>query len=203
VKFFITALTTGILLMYPFAVYIGLNNLSPSALALILIALVLMRVFLARSNLKKLPWLVPASLLGVAAIAVSALTDSIIGFKLYPLAVNFAMLMVFAYSYIKPPTVIETFARLTEKNISSQAIKYTANVTLVWCLFFTANGLVSLYTALFTPLDIWMIYNGFISYILMALLMLVEYLVRLKVKKKHQLLSAQSTKASESAELHE
>ena len=189
--------------MYPFAVYIGLNNLSPSALALILIALVLMRVFLARSNLKKLPWLVPASLLGVAAIAVSALTDSIIGFKLYPLAVNFAMLMVFAYSYIKPPTVIETFARLTEKNISSQAIKYTANVTLVWCLFFTANGLVSLYTALFTPLDIWMIYNGFISYILMALLMLVEYLVRLKVKKKHQLLSAKSTKASESAELHE
>ena len=143
--------------MYPFAVYIGLNNLSPSALALILIALVLMRVFLARSNLKKLPWLVPASLLGVAA----------------------------------------------EKNISAQAIKYTANVTLVWCLFFTANGLVSLYTALFTPLDIWMIYNGFISYILMALLMLVEYLVRLKVKKKHQLLSAQSTKASESAELHE
>ena len=189
--------------MYPFAVYIGLNNLSHSALALILIALVLMRVFLARSNLKKLPWLVPASFLGVAAIGVSALTDSTIGFKLYPLAVNFAMLMVFAYSYIKPPTVIETFARLTEKNISSQAIKYTANVTLVWCLFFTANGLVSLYTALFTPLDIWMIYNGFISYILMALLMLVEYLVRLKVKKKHQLLSAQSTKASESAELHE
>lgn len=202
-KFFITALTTGILLMYPFAVYIGLNNLTPGYLAFILIALVLMRVFLVRSNLKKLPWIVPASILGVAAIGVSALTDTTIGFKLYPLAINFAMLMVFAYSYVKPPTVIETFARLTEKNMSPQAIQYTAKVTLVWCLFFIVNGLVSLYTALFTSLDIWMIYNGFLSYILIGVLMLVEYLVRLKAKKKHRLQSAQTTTVSVSAKVNE
>ena len=189
--------------MYPFAVYIGLNNLTPGYLAFILIALVLMRVFLVRSNLKKLPWIVPASILGVAAIGVSALTDTTIGFKLYPLAINFAMLMVFAYSYVKPPTVIETFARLTEKNMSAQAIKYTAKVTLVWCLFFIANGLVSLYTAVFTSLDIWMIYNGFLSYILMGMLMLVEYLVRLKVKKKHRLQDAQTTTTSVSAKVNE
>lgn len=189
--------------MYPFAVYIGLNNLTPGYLAFILIALVLMRVFLVRSNLKKLPWIVPASILGVAAIGVSALTDTTIGFKLYPLAINFAMLMVFAYSYVKPPTVIETFARLTEKNMSPQAIQYTAKVTLVWCLFFIVNGLVSLYTALFTSLDIWMIYNGFLSYILIGVLMLVEYLVRLKAKKKHRLQSAQTTTVSVSAKVNE
>lgn len=189
--------------MYPFAVYIGLNNLTPGVLATILIALLLIRIFLVRSNLKKLPWLIPASILGVAAIGVSALTNSTMGFKLYPLAINFAMLMVFAYSYVKPPTVIETFARLTEKNMTPQAIQYTAKVTLIWCFFFIGNGLVSLYTALFTSLDIWMIYNGFISYILMGSLMLVEYLVRLKVKKKHQLLDVATTKTSQSSDLNE
>jgi len=189
--------------MYPFAVYIGLNNLTPGYLALILIALVLMRVYLVRSNLKKLPWIIPASVLGVVAIGVSALTDTTIGFKLYPLAINSAMLMVFAYSYLKPPTVIETFARLTEKNMSPLAVQYTARVTLVWCLFFIVNGLVSLYTALFMSLDNWMIYNGFLSYILMGTLMLVEYLVRLKVKKKHALESTETTARSVSSEVNE
>ncbi|WP_235838446.1 hypothetical protein [Cognaticolwellia aestuarii] len=198
-KFFITALTTGVLLMYPFAVYIGLNNLQPGYLAIVLVAFVLLRIFLVRSNLKKLPWLLPASVLGIVAILVSAFTDSIIGFKLYPLAINFAMLMVFAFSYFKPPTVIETFARLSEKNLPPSAIKYTAKVTLVWCLFFIINGLVSLYTAVFMSLDSWMIYNGFISYVLMGILMLVEYLVRLKVKKQQLVMSAGISKTAESA----
>jgi len=189
--------------MYPFAVYIGLNNISAEYLAFILITLVLVRVYLVRSNLKKLPWVLPAAMLGISAIVLSAVTDSTLGFKLYPLAINFAMLIVFAFSYVKPPTVIETFARLTEKDLAPPAIKYTAKVTLIWCLFFIVNGLVSLYTAVFTSLDIWMIYNGFISYVMMGILMSVEYLVRLKVKKKHLLLSRDTAKVAESTKLNE
>lgn len=189
--------------MYPFAVYIGLNNLKPGYLAIILIAFVLMRIVLVRAKLKNFPWLLPASILGIVAIMVSAFTDSTIGFKLYPLAVNFAMLMVFSYSYFKPPTVIETFARLSEKDLPPQAIKYTAKVTLVWCLFFIINGLASLYTAAFMSLDSWMIYNGFISYVMMGLLMLVEYLVRIKVKKQQLLLSTDSPQTPESSNRNE
>ena len=186
-----------------FAVYIGLNNIAPSYLAMILIAFVLVRVFLVRSRLSKLPWLIPASVLGIVAIGFSALTDTPIGFKLYPLAINFAMLMVFAYSYIKPPTVIESFARLSEKNMPPQAVQYTANVTLVWCMFFIINGSVSLYTAMFMSLDAWMIYNGLLSYILMAALMSVEYVVRLKVKKQHVLINEGVDKPSADTTTHE
>lgn len=189
--------------MYPFAVYIGLNNIKPGYLAIILIAFVVMRIFLVRTKLKKLPWLLPASMLGIVAIMTSVFTDSTVGFKLYPLAINFAMLMVFSYSYFKPPTVIETFARLSEDELPPSAIKYTAKVTLVWCLFFIVNGLVSLYTAVFMSLDSWMIYNGFISYVMMGLLMLVEYLVRLKVKKQHSLLKTDTSKATKSANRNE
>lgn len=189
--------------MYPFAVYIGLNKLAPSYLAIILIALVLLRIVLVRSRLKTLPWMLPASILGILAISSSVVMDSSIGFKLYPLAINFSMLSVFAYSYFNPPTVIETFARLSEKNMSAEAIRYTEKVTLVWCAFFILNGLVSLYTALFLSLDGWMIYNGFLSYIMMAILMLVEYLVRLKVKKHHRLQAEQTPENIKSSTINE
>jgi uncharacterized membrane protein len=186
VKSLLTAIITGILLMYPFAVYFGLKYFSPTNLAFFLLAALLVRIVLLRRQLEKMPWLLPATLLGMFAIALSSFTETSMGFKLYPLGVNFAMLMVFGYSYFKPPTVIESLARLTEKDFPEQAVVYTQKVTLVWCLFFIANGLVSLYTALFLSFDTWLLYNGFLSYIFMGLLMGVEYLVRIKVKKTHQ-----------------
>lgn len=184
-KKFLTIITTGILVLYPFAVYVGLNYLPPSTLAAALLLLLGLRIVLLKNNLKKMPWLLPASILGVFSLTVSLFMDTTAGFKLYPLAVNLAMLLVFGFSYFKPPSVIETFARITEKNLTEPAVKYTEKVTLVWCAFFIINGAISLYTALYTNLDTWMIYNGFIAYIMMALLMAIEYAVRLKVKKQH------------------
>ena len=94
--------------------------------------------------------------------------------------------MVFSFSLFKPPSVIETFARLKEKNLNKKGIKYTEKVTLIWCLFFIINGCISFYTALYSELEFWMLYNGFISYILMGCLFLGEFLVRLKVKRHHK-----------------
>lgn len=185
-KILLTATITGILLMYPFAIYFGLKYFSPTNLAFFLLVALLIRILLLRRQLEKMPWLLPTTLLGMLAIAFSSLAETSMGFKLYPLAVNFSMLAVFGYSYLKPPTVIESLARLTEKHFPDQAVIYTQKVTLVWCAFFIINGLFSLYTALFLSLDAWLLYNGFLSYVFMGLLMGVEYLVRIKVKKSHQ-----------------
>ena len=173
--------------MYPFAIFFGLKYFSPANLSFLLLAVLLLRIILLRDQWKKVPWLLPATLLGMLAIVFSSLTSSSMGFKLYPLAVNFSMLVVFGYSYFKPPTVIESLARLTEKDFPIKAVAYTQKVTLIWCAFFIINGLVSLYTALFLSLEVWLLYNGFLSYVCMGLLMGVEYLVRLKMKKSHQL----------------
>ena len=94
-------------------------------------------------------------------------------------------LILWLYSYLKPPTVIESLARLTEKNFSEHAVAYTSKVTFAWCLFFLINGLISVYTATQTSLEIWMLYNGFLSYIFIGLFMAIEYLIRRKVKKSH------------------
>ncbi len=173
-------------MLYPFAVYYGLHYFPPKFLALILLALLFLRIVLLKNNLTKMPWVLPATLLGSLALIFSLFTESVIGFKLYPLLVNCSLFTVFAFSYLKPPSVIETFARLQEKNLNKQGVKYTEKVTLLWCVFFLVNGGISLYTALYSELEYWMLYNGFISYVLMGSLFAVEFLVRLKVKKHHK-----------------
>lgn len=173
------------LLLYPFAIYFGLHYFSHSHLVFFILALLLARVAMLKDSLKKMPWVLPASVLGAIAVSFSFFFDSLIGFKLYPLMVNIAMLSVFYYSYLKPPTVIETFARLTEKNFPEQAVNYTEKVTLAWCVFFSINGCISLYTALYTSLDMWVLYNGLLSYLGIASFMGIEYLIRRNVKKQH------------------
>jgi len=184
-KKIVTVILGLCLLLYPFAVYLGLNYVSPFWLALGLLALLLSRLVMLRGVLNKMPWLLPATALGGLAIVTSLFTDSDIGFKLYPLMVNFAMLAVFAYSYLKPPTVIETFARLQDPNLPEHAVNYTRKVTLVWCGFFIINASISLYTALYSSFKVWTIYNGFIAYILIGSLCAVEFVIRLFVQRKH------------------
>ena len=184
-KALLTVLASGILILYPFAIYYGLNYFSPSLLSALLIALLSLRLLLVKKTLKKMPWLLPATLLGAIALGYSFISNTTVGFKFYPIMVNLAMLGVFSYSIYRPPAVIETFARITDKNLTPQGVKYTVKVTYVWCVFFIINGLISFYTALFTTLEIWMLYNGLVAYFLMGILMGVEYLVRINVKKKH------------------
>ncbi|NQY50862.1 MAG: hypothetical protein HRT50_17520, partial [Colwellia sp.] len=91
--------------------------------------------------------------------------------------------LIFSYSLVNPPPIIERLARLTQADLPDHAVIYTRTVTKVWLGFFILNGLVACYTALFTSLQTWTIYNGFIAYILMAILFYGEYLVRLRVQK--------------------
>ncbi|MDX2319222.1 MAG: hypothetical protein QNK26_01360 [Moritella sp.] len=189
------------LLLYPFGVYLGLNYISPFWLALVLLALLLCRLVMLRGALNKMPWLLPATALGGLAIIISLFTDTNIGFKLYPLMVNFAMFAVFAYSYCKPPTVIETFARLQDPNLPEHALSYIRKVTLVWCGFFIINASISLYTALYSSFKVWTLYNGFIAYILIGSLAGIEFIVRLFIQRRAVQLELAKSAELESLEL--
>ena len=102
---------------------------------------------------------------------------------MYPVLVSLSMMILFSISLLKPPTVIEVFARRQEGRLSSEAVSYTRKVTIVWCVFFLLNAIVSAYTA-FASRELWLIYNGFVSYLLIASLFALEYLVRQRVKKR-------------------
>ena len=86
------------------------------------------------------------------------------------------MLALFSFSLFRPPSIVEQMTRLKEPDFPTAAVSYTRKVTMVWCGFFAFNGAVALYTVLQTDMDLWAIYNGFISYCLMGLLFAGEYI---------------------------
>lgn len=102
--------------------------------------------------------------------------------KLYPVAVNGVLLGVFSLSLARGPSAIERFARLQEPNLSPRGVDYARSVTKVWCVFFIANGLTALATALWASDGAWALYNGFIAYLFMGALMGVELIVRRRAR---------------------
>ena len=150
----------------------------------------------ADSEKKALDWrpMLSSALFLLAGILCFVFNEKIF-LKLYSVVINATLLCVFGSSLIFKPNIIFRFACVGDKSIKDSTYEknvdsYCKKVTIVWCVFFVANGSISAVTALYNfgnaELNdkIWSIYNGGISYILMGLLFAVEYLVRMQVDKK-------------------
>ncbi|MBX9705908.1 MAG: hypothetical protein K5Q00_06595 [Gammaproteobacteria bacterium] len=175
--------------LYPFVVYFSLGHLSPRYLALCIILVFIVRYLL----LKNKSWSFNniATLLMLLAGAVMCLwvivENDIAAIRLYPFLVSMLFLMVFSYSLINPPTVIERLARLQTPQLAPETVAYTRKVTWAWCGFFIMNGGVALITALFASLKVWTFYNGFLSYVLIGALFGVELITRYFHRKRLRL----------------
>lgn len=118
-------------------------------------------------------------------LVISAIWGLQPGLKLYPVLVNAGLLITFGITLYFPPTMIERFARIHEPNLSASGVTYTRHVTLAWCVFFAVNGLIALATVLWASDEIWLLYNGMISYCLIAALVAGEWLIRRRVKRRY------------------
>jgi len=159
---------------YPLIVYFSLDVLSVSALGSLLLALALVRLLLLK-RADQDPLLVVATV-GAMLLAggYTLLGESALGVRLYPVLMSAAMLGLFAWSLTREQSIIERFARVVHRDISREAIAYTRRLTIVWCGFFAFNGAVALWTALAASWAVWTLYNGLISYVLIAALVLGE-----------------------------
>lgn len=183
---------TLITLLYPLVVFYGLAEFSVRWVSLILLLLFLTRFLLLKKsntpNKQNKQLLSDQASKVITILVVSFLLMSFIfgndtGLLFYPVIINAALALVFSYSLANPPPVIERLARLTQADLPPHAIAYTRKVTKVWLGFFIINAIIACYTALFTNLETWTLYNGLIAYILMGVLFTAEYLVRLRVQK--------------------
>lgn len=182
----LTLSLTLLLVLYPLLVYFGLQQFGPKVLALLLLLMALGKLMLAQATRQPLGnglWLLVAA---AAAGGLTLMSGSILGLKSYPVIVNLVMLLMFGASLWQPPSMIERFARLQNPDLPPHAIGYTRKVTWVWCGFFVVNGSVASLT-IFATNQVWAIYNGLVSYVLMALLLVGEYPVRLYVQRLHRL----------------
>lgn len=96
----------------------------------------------------------------------------------YPVFMNAFMLVIFAATLIRPPSLIERLARLKHHTLPPEGVAYTRRVTQLWCGFFVINGLVAAWTVFAASREVWVLYNGLISYLLMGLLFVGEWLYR-------------------------
>jgi uncharacterized membrane protein len=173
-------LLSALMLAYPLAVYWGLGHLSPRAIALALLFVLLLRWAFGGAALWQRVVLGLAALLALAALA----ADMALPLKLYPVAVNAALLGVFGLSLWQPPTLVERIARRREPALPPAGVTYTRRVTQAWCVFFAVNGSLALATALAASDEVWMLYNGLLAYGLIAAMFGTEWLVRRHVRRR-------------------
>lgn len=174
-----TALAAAGMAAYPVLVYFALRRgVPPRYLALGLLAVLALRW--GKPLARKAP---PALLIagGLAAAALAWFRGAV-SVLYYPVAVNLALLGVFAASLRFPPTVIERLARLKEPELDARGVRYTRRVTQVWCAFFAANAALAALTAAAGDHAVWAFYNGFLAYVLMGALFLGEWLVRRRLR---------------------
>lgn len=172
------ALALALTAAYPLLVFASLGHIEPRYLALLLL-LGLLRMAVGGNSTVPTRWIAAAALL---LAALTALLNSSLPLKLYPVLVNVAMFACFAVSLVRGPCVVERLARLTDPQLPPEAVAYTRRVTQVWCAFFLGNGGLALATALWASERTWALYNGLIAYGLMGLLMGGEWLVRRRVR---------------------
>ncbi len=177
----IRALTVVLLATYPFIVYFGLEHLGPAALASLLGGLLLLRFAAFQHGSSG------AGHNGVLILAAMGVTVFVLAvwlsaddrlLKSYPVLVNAALFILFAGSLLRPPTVIERGLRLAGRAVPPEAPPYLWWVTLAWCGFFLVNGTIAAWTAVAAPLAWWTLYNGLLSYLLIAALFGAELITR-------------------------
>jgi uncharacterized membrane protein len=186
------AINVAAALAYPLLAFVVLTLWGVAALGAVTLAAGALRLVTSLRPLGSVgpgPETLSGAATGILLLALGAVMlwrGDDVGARLYPAMVNGLLLAVFVASLVHPPSAIERVARLQDPDLPEYAVAYTRRVTQVWCGFFLGNGLVALYTAIHSPLEIWTLYNGLIAYLLMGIVFAAEYAVRLRVRAAHE-----------------
>ncbi|RZG87092.1 septation protein IspZ [Acinetobacter venetianus] len=178
-KHFFRGILITFFVLYPFIVGWSLSHGQFVWVSGLLVILGIVRLISSKKDL-----MLPLTGLAIICGGLSLILQNHAWLKLYPVGMSLGALLIFAITLYKPPSMIERFARLVEPDLPASGVEWTRKVTIVWCTFFIFNASIALATV-FGPTKFWVIYNGFVSYVLMGLLFLGEFILR----KRHQRLN--------------
>jgi uncharacterized membrane protein len=167
---------------YPFIVFFGLKHLPPSVFGLALLVLLAMRYGILLPAER--PVLVPMLLIFVVYALTATLSQSQAMLLYYPAVVNFTLSGVFLNSLRQGDPLLLRIVRARGMHISAHGPRYLYRLTGVWAGFFILNGLTSIWTSTLS-IEAWTLYNGFLSYCLVAVFFAVEYVFR-RYYKRHK-----------------
>jgi len=164
-------------LLYPFFVYVCYEKIPTSFFVLVGCGILFVRFWGYRNYINK------HLLLGMLIVTTSSLMWLFVrtemgAVKAYPILVSLSVAIYFLYSLYKPPTIIERIARKIDPELTPDGVVYTRRVTWAWVAFLFFNASISFASALWGSLEQWLLWNGFLSYLLMGVMFVGEYCVR-------------------------
>lgn len=96
-------------------------------------------------------------------------------------AINLFLLWFFGRTLIHDREALITgFARRAHGTLPPYIESYTRQVTVAWCVFFAAQVLLSAVLFLAAPVDTWSLYVNILSFPLIVLMFVAEYLFRIR-----------------------
>jgi len=161
-------------------IYFALRVMEPRLVALLVALFVVARLALVSlSNLVAYARTLRLPAITVAIVMlITAVSNDPIALLIAPTLLSFGLLAVFVRSLIKTESIVERFARVQFPVLSEAQEHYCRRVTVVWCGFFLVNGSVALWLAIARSTQEWVLYTGFVSYVLVGLLFVSEFIYR-------------------------
>jgi uncharacterized membrane protein len=171
--------------LFPLRVYILAGRVPPTLIVVILATLLAVRISLL-GRLSRTQLLLVIAGLSVFTV-LAYFDDQLRILKLYPVVINSAAACIGIYTLLYPPSAIKRLMVHLGTVVDEPATLYTRRLTAVWVVFFIFNGGVALYLAVAASTAAWAVYNGALSYLLIALLLGVEYPIRRAYQRRHRL----------------
>jgi uncharacterized membrane protein len=180
----IAALLLGVLgVTYPVLVYFGLSAFSPQFILIGLLIVVLLRAVTFAVQKRYGPAGLAVLVAGI--VAAGGLASELLAIRFYPVMVSLTMGAVFTVTLFTDRPMVERLARLKMPDLDDYSIAYTRKLTKVWIGFFAVNAMIATWTALYASMEIWTLYNGFLSYLLIGILFIGEWPVRRILRARH------------------
>jgi uncharacterized membrane protein len=170
------ALLVAVFALYPFLVVAGLDHANARTIGGALLAVAALAAATSGGHASDLIVLLVRrfGIFTVVALAAAA-TNHPVALTLLPSLSSLWLLWMFAASLREDRSIVAQFATTMHDGFPDFLLPYCRSVTIVWCVFFAANALVSAALALFASREVWAWYTGVVAYALMGLLAAGEY----------------------------
>lgn len=163
---------------YPLFAYIAILIKQPLIIITYLLVLLLI---LSIDKLRNQQWLAGILLVITIAVIAYVIQQSYTQYLLYfpPMLIILSLFLLFSQSLMAGQTpLISRYAQLLGDALDAKHLRYNRALTIAWSAFFLLMLLTSILLAVFSSQGTWSFFTHVISYPLIALFFIIEFMIR-------------------------
>ena len=165
--------------MYPLLLYVAIRTWGVRAGVGLLLLLLVPRLLRLRLHRRRELSTVLVQLGAIGALSGLAFVLNEPAFlQQLPVLINGVLLATFAASLVRPPPMIERYARLVHEDLSPAELRHCRVETCDWVGYIVANIAFTELLVLYGSLAAWTLWCGGVAYAAMGCLFAGEYVVR-------------------------